>query len=109
MHVTWFIACSLIWLLQRSYAQSSFPYMKQDSANRNYVLRFIKGFVIVLLAEYVIRIFVPISHCTFPSSLINLVLHTATFRTHYVSVEDVSITKSASQSVSLLSGIRNTI
>lgn len=83
--------------------------MKQDSANRNYVLRFIKGFVIVLLAEFVIRIFVPISHCTFPSSLINLVLHTATFRTHYVSVEDVSITKPASQSVSLLSGIRNTI
>ena len=83
--------------------------MKQDSANHYYVLRFIKGLVIVLLAEYVIRIFVPISHCTFPSSPINLVLHTATFRTHYLSVEDVSITKPASQGVSLLSEIHQTL
>lgn len=40
----------------------SFPSMKEDIANYNCLLRFIKGFIVVLLVEYVIRCLVPISH-----------------------------------------------
>ena len=83
--------------------------MKQDFANRNYVLRFIKGLVVVLLVEYVILIFAPISHCMSFSSLAELVVHIASFGTHYVSVKDVVITEPSSQSVSLLSESRQTL
>ena len=77
--------------------------MKEDSANHSYLLRFIKGFIVVLLVEYVIRFLAPISHGMPFHSLTKLVVHIASFGTHYVSVKDVEVTEPTTPDASLFS------
>ena len=83
--------------------------MKEDFANSNFLIRFIKGFFVVLLVEYVIRNLVPISPRMSFHSLAELVVRIASFRTHYVSVKDVEVIKPSSQSASLFSTMNDDI
>lgn len=80
--------------------------MKEDIASHNCLLRFIKGFIVVLLVEYVIRYLVPISHGTFFCTPTKLVVRIASFGTHYVSVKDVEITEPTSHDATLFSAIQ---